>query len=115
MLTKETAERIWIVYREIEAGQKMLDDIATERARPFADRDELAPRLTDHFGHKRSFELGVPSGDNGHRIFAVAPALAECVIRAHIAKMKEQLRITNEQARMECATDDLSNGDGPVV
>ena len=101
MITQKTAERIWSAYREIEAGEKLLADMAAIRAEPFSDRDRHAPTLKDAFGRARHLQLGIPSGENGHRIFDVAPELAESVIRAHIAKKQVELVEANEQARIE--------------
>ena len=101
MITKETAARIWAAYREIEAGEKLLSDMAEQRNKPFADRDRHAPTLKDAFGRVRHLQLGIPSGDNGHRIFDVDPELAESVIRAHIAKKQVELVEANESARLE--------------
>ena len=101
MITQKTAAAIWAAYREIEAGEKILSDIAKEKAEPFADRDKFAPQLKDAFGHRRNLQLGIPSGENGHRIFDVRPDLAESVIRAHIAQKKVELTEANECARLE--------------
>lgn len=101
MITQETASSIWSAYREIEAAEKILSDIADERAKPFRDDDKFAPTLKDAFGRTRHLQLGVPSGSNGHRLFDVRPELAESVIRAHIAQMKVRLVEANECARVE--------------
>lgn len=101
MITQVTAAAIWSAYREIDAAQKLLEDMAAERAKPFADRDKYAPTLKDAFGQRRQLQLGIPSGENGHRIFDVNPELAESVIRAHIAKKQVELTEANERARIE--------------
>lgn len=64
MITRETAAAIWSAYREIEAGEKLLADMAAERERMKVDRH--APTLRDAFGRVRQLQLGIPSGDNGH-------------------------------------------------
>jgi hypothetical protein len=103
MITKNTAERIWIAYREIETGEKLLSDMATEREREHI-RDPHAPTLRDAFGRTRHLQLGVPSGENGHRLFEVSPILAESCIRAHIEKKRIELVEANEMARIELTT-----------
>ena len=104
MITQKTASDIWTAYREIETGNKLLADLASERQKPFSDRDKHAPTLHDAFGHKQHLQLGIPTGSGGHRLFDVAPELAESVIRAHIAKKQAELAEANEWARMElCA------------
>lgn len=106
MLTRETAQEVWCCYREIEAAQKLLEDMAEEEEREKAKiGTRYDPRyrknLRDAFGQKRSLQLGVPSGENGHRIFDVDPDLAQSVIRAHIAKVEARLVAANEKAALE--------------
>lgn len=101
MITMKTAEAIWAAYREIETAEKLLADLESERTKPFAERDKHAPTLADVFGRKQHLQLGVPCGQNGHRLFNVAPELAESVIRAHVAKMNLALVEANERARIE--------------
>lgn len=104
MITMKTLERLYHCMREIEAGKKLLTDIETERNRPFRDHEKDAPVLQDAFGRRQHLQLGIPSGENAHRIFQVAPDLAESVIRAHIAKKQAELVEANEQARIELNT-----------
>lgn len=99
MITQKTAERIWAAYREIAAGEKLLVD--TKEVRERQHLDEFAPTLEDAFGDRRHLQLGVPSGEKGHRLFYVSPQLAEPVIRAHIAAKRAELAEANEQARLE--------------
>lgn len=101
MITQETASSIWSAYREIEAGEKLLSDMAAERAKPFSDREKFPPTLKDAFGRERHIEMGIPSGQSGHRLFGVSPELAESVIRAHIAKKRAELVEANERGRIE--------------
>jgi hypothetical protein len=77
--------------------------MATEqdRARERGERDKSAPTLKDAFGRRQHLQLGIPSGENSHRLFQVAPQLAESVIRAHIAKTEAELAEAQEQARLE--------------
>lgn len=105
MITQKTAEAIWCAYREIEAAEKILADMKAEREKPFAESDKHAPTLKDAFGRKRQLQLGIPSGENGHRLFGVSPELAECVIIAHIAKEKVSLVEANQRAKIEMQGD----------
>ena len=105
MITQETASAIWSAYREIEASNKLIEDMAAERSRPFSDDEKHAATLKDVYGRKRHLELGIPSGQNGHRIYGVSPELAESVIRAHIAKKQAELVEANERARIELIED----------
>jgi hypothetical protein len=109
MITQETAARIWNAHREIESGTKMLEDVAKEREKGLRDYDKHAPTLRDAFGHRRHFQLGVPSGENGHRLFDVSPMLAESCIRAHIENKRRDLAEANEAARIELTSDGESS------
>lgn len=99
MISRETAANIWNAYREIEAGEKLLADMAKIRETERTDR--LAPTLKDAFGVRRQLQLGIPSGENGHRLLDVSPVLAESCIRAHIERKRAELAEANEQARIE--------------
>ena len=66
MITKDTCVAIWSAYREIEAGEQLLADMAKERERTLADKH--APTLRDAFGRVRQLQLGIPSGENAHRL-----------------------------------------------
>jgi len=99
MIKKETAERIWLAYREIEAGEKLLSDMA--KVRETETIDKYGPTLKDAFGHRRQLQLGIPSGENEHRLLDVSPVLAEACIRAHIERKRVELVEANEIARVE--------------
>ena len=84
MLSKETCEKIWHCHREIETGEKLLADI-----KEVFEKNKYAPdaqALKDVFGKRRDMQLGVPSGQNSHRIFDVSYDLAEPIIRTHMRK-----------------------------
>lgn len=99
MITKDTCVAIWSAYREIEAGEQLLADMAKERERTLADKH--APTLRDAFGRVRQLQLGIPSGETAHRLLDVSPVLAESVIRAHIENKRAELVEANERARIE--------------
>jgi len=99
MITRETAAAIWNAYREIETGEKLLEDMTREREKSGVDKH--APTLRDAFGRARQLQLGIPSGENAHRLLDVSPALAESVIRAHVANKRAELAEANERARVE--------------
>lgn len=102
MITQETCAAIYSAHREILAGEKLLSDMKAERER--AGADKYAPTLRDGFGRVRQLQLGIPSGDNAHRLFDVSPVLAESVIRAHIENKRAELVEANELARIELGT-----------
>lgn len=95
MITKKTAYDIWIAYDEIEKSEKLLAEMQAQLS-----RGETVS-LRDAFGRPRSLQLGVPSGENSHRLFDVNPGLAVAVIKAHIADHKARLDALNLQAHAE--------------
>jgi hypothetical protein len=99
VITQDTAGKIWMAYREIDAAEKMLTDLAKLRER--YPGDKYATRLKDAFGDGRDLQLGIPSGENGHKLIGIAPTLAEAVIRAHIAAKRADLVALSEVARIE--------------
>jgi hypothetical protein len=106
MISRDTAARIWNAYREIEAGEKLLADMAEIRK---SERiDKYAPTLKDAFGTRRQLQLGIPQGDNGHRLLDVSPILAESCIRVHIERKRAELAEANESAWLELNALELS-------
>lgn len=103
MITQDTAAEIWECYREIEAGEKLLADLEAEAAkdRDHWNKDKFEPRLRDAFGRQTKLQLGVPSGENAHRLYGVSANLGVSIIRAHIAAKRLVLVEANEKARAE--------------
>ena len=99
LISQKTAEKIWSCYREINTAKTLLKDMHELRMK--YPNDPHAQSLKDCFGVSRSLQLGVPSGENSHRLFNVKPQLAESVIRAHIAAQESELVEANEQAKIE--------------
>ena len=97
MISKQTAYDIWIAYDEVDKGEKLLADLEEQRR-----RGESMNRR-DAFGRPRPLQLGVPSGENAHRLFDVQPSLAIPVIQAHVAQKKAELQTLNEKAKAEAA------------
>lgn len=95
MITQQTAYDIWVAYDEIAKGQKLIADMEKEL------KDGNDPNPQDPFGRRRNLQLGVPCGDNAHRLFDVQPKLAIAVIRAHIAEKQAFLQLACERARAE--------------
>ncbi len=88
MITKETAAKIYNCHQEIENTQKLLTDMK----KAISKTGET--KLQDAFGGRKGLQLGVPSGDTGHRLYDVSPALAVDVIEGHRqAKEKELLEL----------------------
>jgi hypothetical protein len=99
MITSETALAIAMAYREVETAEKLLAEILnTMNERRHGD----PPDIRDAFGRRQQgLTLGVPSGDNGQRLFNVPWALCKPVIEAHIASQKAIIGALCESARIE--------------
>ena len=96
MIGFETARAIAFAYREVEVAEKLLAEISDTISR------RAAPDIRDAFGrHVGGLELGVPSSDNGRRLFSVPWELALPVIEAHIAQQKAIIAALSEKARIE--------------
>lgn len=97
-ISKDTATDIALAHREVETAEKLLVDIR-------AARDAYSPTdIRDAFGRKTNeLQLGVPSGQNGHRLYGVPYSLAIPVIEAHIANQKAQIEALSEKAKFEMA------------
>src|SRR6185369_988934 len=80
---------------EIQKAEQLLKDMAKqEKDYPYD------PNLRDAFGRGRNLQLGIPSGENSHRLYDVHPKLAKSVIKAHIAEKQSELVQANERARI---------------
>lgn len=99
MISQGTVERIWKCQREIIVGGELLSIV--EKQVEEMKRDGKAERIRDAFGRERNLTLGIPSGENGHKLLDVSPVLAISIIRAHIANKEAELVTANEQARIE--------------
>lgn len=103
MITQDTAAALWGCHREIAVSEKLLADIAETRQQEerYLEKDKYRPELRDVFGRKRGLQLGVPSGQDCHRLLDVSTELGETVIRAHIGNCQAKLVELNERARIE--------------
>jgi hypothetical protein len=99
LIKQETAALVWECYREIEMGEKLLSDLRLMRKEEPFDKDKQ--KLRDAFGRRRNLQLGVPNGENCHRLFDVSPTLAESIIITHIENKRAELVEVNERAKIE--------------
>ena len=98
MISKETVFEAGRIYREIEAGEKLLAEVDAELA-----------KATDSIGfhgevknRTRGCQLGWPSmSGDGYRLYNVEAKIARSVIVAHLADQKAKLEKINEIARLE--------------
>lgn len=99
MISKQTATDIAFAYREIETAEKLLAEIVE------ALRGRQMPDIRDAFGRQQGgLQLGVPSGESGHRMFNVPWPLAKPIIQAHIAEQRAKIEALNELAKTAAAT-----------
>ena len=73
---------------EIEKSQKLINDMAEVLSR---DSEKQAPTLNNAFGEKKGLMLGVPSGNDSHRLFDVNADLSIKIIEKHIEEKQARL------------------------
>lgn len=95
MIKRQTAAQIAYAYAEIDAAEKLLEEIEA------AKKDFREPDFRDGFGRRRGLTLGVPSGDSGQRILDLSPTLGAIIIRAHIDQKRSEITALCETARVE--------------
>ncbi len=98
LFSKESAMDIALAWREVEVAEELLRKIIEE-----IDRGRT-PDIRDAFGRlQNGLQLGVPSGENGHRLFNVPWSLCRPVIETHIAMQRAKIGALTEKARIELA------------
>lgn len=96
MISRETATDIAVLHRDIEAAEKLLAEVKAA-----IDRMHQVD-IRDVFGRRQyRLQLGVPSGNDGHRILHVPYELAIPVIEATIANHHAALRALGVKAKAE--------------
>lgn len=104
VISKNTSIDLALAHREIETAKKLLAEIEDAVSR------RTAPDIRDAFGRlSDGLQLGVPSGDNGHRLFNVPWSLAKPIIENHIAQKTAELQILTERAVGEAEALSVSN------
>jgi hypothetical protein len=107
IISIETAMRIYNAHREIEAANNLQKEI-DEANKWSTAREKGEPVHKDAFGRKRHLTLGIPAGNDSHRLLRVPPAMTPYIIKAHIAEQRKELEQACLLAEMEL------NGDVPV-
>ncbi|PZQ55731.1 MAG: hypothetical protein DI555_06815 [Novosphingobium pentaromativorans] len=108
MISPETATDIAVMYRDIDAAEKLLDEV-----KKAIDNFESVD-IRDVFGRRRhTLEMGIPSGESSRRILHVPYQLAIPVIEATIASHKARLTALADKARFELSGQPGSLG-GPI-
>lgn len=96
MISFQTAYDIATAHQEIERAEKLLKETQEALSR------RQQPDIRDAFGrHQGGLQLGIPSGENSHRLYQVEWNLCIPVLKAHIGQMQAKLSALNELARTE--------------
>jgi hypothetical protein len=96
MITKATAAKIWNAYQEIDNAKKLMTEIEEVNKQQAREQN---PR--DASGGRRGYQMGVPSGNDSHRIFQVRPDLGNMIILEHIKDKEKELIELDALARKE--------------
>lgn len=96
MITRETATDIARLHADIEACEKLANEMreAVAKMEPLDIRDVFGRRINH-------IQMGVRSGENSQRIFYVPADLAVVVIDATIASHKAKLEALGQKAKAE--------------
>lgn len=96
MISFETARDIAFAYREIDAGEKLLAELATAKDR------HVAPDVRDAFGRRQDgLTLGVPSSESSRTMYQVSWVLAVPIVEAHVANAKSKIAALCQKALAE--------------
>lgn len=99
LISKQTAMDIALAYREVETAEKLLADVREQTKSHGRPAD-----IRDAFGRiQHGLQLGVPSGENCHRLFNVPYSLAVPIIEAHIANQRAIVSALTIKASEEIA------------
>lgn len=104
MITKETCVKIYNCWEQIENCEKLMKDMAEIVAK---DKERQEPRLSNAFGDRVGLQLGVPSGDSGHRIFGVSIDLSVKIIEQHVEVQKKRLKELEAIAKIELSNENI--------
>ena len=100
MISKQTAMDLALAHREVDTAKALLADVEAASTSSSFDQNDIR----DVFGRRQhGLQLGVPSGQNGHRLFDVPWQLAKPIIRAHIEAQKARIAALTELALLEAA------------
>lgn len=95
MITKDTAQKIWSAYNQIEEANKIITTMKDEIAKTGSHES------ADWTGRKAGLELGIPSSGGGHRILQVRVDLGLSIIESHIEDQQNKLRELMAYATIE--------------
>lgn len=95
MITQEVAKLIYLAYREIEEGTKMIEELK----KALNEKGEF--EIKDNWGNTRGLELHLPTSMSGATIKRVPFHIALDVITEHIENQKEELIRLKEVCRIQ--------------
>lgn len=98
MISKETCVKIFHCHDEIEKAQKLINEMGESLKN---DKEKNPPTFRDAFGEMRGLQLGVPSGQDAHRLFSVNPELGIKIIEQHIIDKQKRLEELMAIAKIE--------------
>lgn len=106
-ISMKTAHALALAHREIEVAEKLLKDVTEAQARIGRTTD-----IRDAFGRtQHGLQLGVPSGENGHRLFNLPFSICGPVIEAHIAQQRVVVAALTQAAIDETRLDAVQSGE----
>lgn len=97
MITKEVASLIFIAYREIEEGTKMIEELK----KSINEKGDF--EITDNWGNTRGLELHIPTSMSSAKIKRSPFHIALDVIQEHIENQKKELERLKEVCRIQLA------------
>lgn len=98
MISSETAIDIALAHREVKAAKELLERVTEAMSRGDFQKNDLR----DAFGRRvDGLQLGVPSGDSGHRLFTVSWVVAKPIIEMHIAECETRIKVLSQKAIAE--------------
>ena len=104
MIKQETCKEIWECYHEIEAGEKLLQEL--EELEQENKHLQWQERIDKKYAKLVYLEMKIPMKETGsYSVKKVSPALGKSVLRSHIALQQARLKELNEIAIYETHED----------
>lgn len=90
MITKKQAYDLWNCHNEIEKAYKLKADMQEALIK------YNSLELTNVFGERQGLQLGIPMGENSHRLLNVSPKIALQIIDEYIKEQEALLQLLNK-------------------
>lgn len=95
MISKDLSRKIYNCHSELEK----CDELIKKMSEAIDKTGE--PKLLDAFGERKGLQLGIPCGDNGHKLLNVSPQMAIKVIQEHKDFNQSELKRLNGLALIQ--------------